>query len=291
MAAFAAALPVDTLLQQAQAAAWEGILHPQRAAALLAAAARQHVPAGQQVERWASAQATAALAQHAAAPLLSVLLLQRELLLCRGIEPGGAGALAAQQGAQQQQSAQQAYKQWFAATLVAPDQHPHLQFLVQQVHGRGKCTNVMQPAELATPAMPKLLSWGEHLLFGVLTCARSLAPLPCAQVLIPLVPEESGGCGWLQMQADVLAGLLRLAQQPGAAPLPLAAAHAAEEYLEAAKQRLKAEQAVAAAAEGGQAAAGGPAAPLTNLQKGQALVAAMLRVRPAAGAWQQMWLG
>lgn len=136
-----------------------------------------------------------------------------------------------------------------------------------------------------------LPSSNNSLLLVFLPSTSSLALLPCAQVLIPLIPEETGGCGWLQAQADVLAGLLRLAQQPGAAPLPQAAARAAEEYLEAAKQRLKAEQAAAAAAGGGQAAAGGPAAPLTNLQKGQALVAAMLRVRPAAGAWQQMWLG
>lgn len=107
---------------------------------------------------------------------------------------------------------------------------------------------------------------------------------PLSQVLIPLVPEEAGGCGWLQAQADVLAGLLRLAQQPGAAVLPHAAARAAEECLEAAKQRLRAEQASAAAAGGGPAAAGGPAAPLTNLQKGQALVAAMLRVSLTVGA-------
>ncbi|PRW57883.1 hypothetical protein C2E21_3421 [Chlorella sorokiniana] len=230
-AAFAAALPVEALLEQAQAAAWEGRLHPQRAAALLAAAAQQHPPAGRQVEQWAAAQASAALAQHAAAPLHALLLLQRELLLWRDGAAGSTAASAAQQQQQQQrqqQSAQQAYKLWFAATLVAPDQLPHLQFWVQQV-------------------------------------------------LIPLVPEESGGCGWLQAQADVLAGLLRLAQQPGAAPVPQAAARAAEEYLEAAKQRLKAEQTAAAAAGGGQAAPGGPAAPLTNLQKGQTLVAAMLR--------------
>lgn len=115
--------------------------------------------------------------------------------------------------------------------------------------------------------------------------ARSAHPpiCPLHQVLIPLVPEETGGCGWLQAQADVLAGLVRLAQQPGAAVLPHAAARAAEEFLEAAKQRLRAEQAAAAAAGGGQAAAVSPAAPLTNLQKGQALVAAMLRVSLVVG--------
>ncbi len=106
------------------------------------------------------------------------------------------------------------------------------------------------------------------------------------------MPEEGSGCAWLQAQADVLAGLLRLAQQPGAAPLPQAASRAAEEYLEAAKQRLKAEQAAAAAAGGDQVGAGGPAAPLTNMQKGQALVAAMLRVRPSASAFavQPCWV-
>ena len=108
--------------------------------------------------------------------------------------------------------------------------------------------------------------------------ATTVWPASLPQVLIPLVPEESGGCGWLQAQADVLAGLLRLAAQPGAAPLPPGSARAAEEYLAAAKQRLKAEHAAGGAGGAGQAA-GGPAAPLTHLQKGQALVAAMLAVR------------
>ncbi len=137
MAAFGAALPAEALLKLAQAAAGEGRLHPQRTAALLAAAAQQHHGARPLVEQWVAQQATQALARPAAPALRALILLQRALLLWSG---GAAAAPAAstaqqaqQQQQQQQQSAQQAYKQWFAATLLAPAQHPHLQFLVQQV--------------------------------------------------------------------------------------------------------------------------------------------------------------
>jgi hypothetical protein len=132
MAAFAAALPLDVLLQQAQQAVWGGALHAPRAAALLEEAAAQQQAAGAggaaQIERWAEQQAGATVQQAAAGALKSLMLLQRERLLL---------AAAGQQELQQQQ-----YRDWFHASLLAAPQqqqhqhqrpHQHLQSLVQHV--------------------------------------------------------------------------------------------------------------------------------------------------------------
>lgn len=234
MAAFAAALPADTLLQQVQQAAWEaGTLNAQRAAALLATAAQQKPTTGQSIECWVAEQATAALQQHAAGPLRSFVMLQRALLL----QQSNPSTHLPGQQADVQQSAQQRYRAWFAATLLAPEQQPLIQYLVNQL-------------------------------------------------LIPLLPEEEAT--WLQAQADVLSALLRLAHpQQQQAPLVAGSAQAAEEYLEAAKQRLKGLQQQAAAAgvqQGEQASDLG--ASRTNLQRGQLVVAALLKV--GGVGWRQV---
>jgi hypothetical protein len=262
MAAFAAALPLDVLLQQAQQAMWEGALHAPRAAALLEEAAAQQQAAGAggaaaqqqasgaggaaQIERWAEQQAGEAVQQAAAGALRSLMLLQRERLLL---------AAAGQQELQQQQ-----YRDWFYASLLAAPQQQQHQHQRQQQH------------------------------------LQSLVQ----QVLIPMLPEDEP-C-WLQAQADALAMLTQQLQnkqqQPQQAALAVGSAQAVQDYLRGAKQRLKAEQqqqsprgSGGGGVAGGGAGGGGAPPGRSYWQMGEELAAELLQVAGWLGGWVAGWLG
>ncbi|EFN57072.1 hypothetical protein CHLNCDRAFT_143833 [Chlorella variabilis] len=122
MAAFAAALPAEVLVDQVQAAVAQGVLHTRRAAAALASAAATETAAATRIELWVQQATGASLAAHAGSALSGLLALMRELL--------------PQWVPSQQQplpGPEQRYASWFGGTLLAPQHQAHLQFLVQQV--------------------------------------------------------------------------------------------------------------------------------------------------------------
>jgi hypothetical protein len=128
MAAFAAALELEALLQAVQAAAWQGTVHVERAAALLTAAAALEQAAPAAIESWMQQQAATALQQHDVGALQGLLLLQRALLpgLIKQQQQGSVPA-------SQHKPLQQLYGSWFRSILLAPPLTPHLQFLLQQL--------------------------------------------------------------------------------------------------------------------------------------------------------------
>lgn len=279
MSAFAAALPLESLLQQVQAAAWGGSLTVPRAAALLAAALALRPRERAAVANWLRQQASAALAQHAACPLRCLLLLQRELVLAAPPKPGSSGSGGSRrqghpvhpwhQGQQlltegragrhppelrqgppgQGPSPEQRYRSWLADTLLS-----------------GLAEGAAGTAGAAGPAAGDARNGAQHHLQFLVQ-----------QVLVPLCPEDPPA--WLTAQRDTLSLLLVQqgeAAQRGLPPLPTGGRQAAEEYVMLAEQRLRALQAQQAqqAEQQGPGAAAGP----TNLQKGQAIAQLLIQV-------------
>ncbi|KAL4434002.1 hypothetical protein ABPG75_000443 [Micractinium tetrahymenae] len=279
MAAFAAALPLDTLLQQVQATAWEAGLAAPRAAALLAAAAAQRPRERPAAERWVRQQASAALAQHAAGPLRSLLLLQRELLLAMppgdGSSISGGSRRQGQQVHQEEQLPPQGQAAWYPPQLR------------QGLHGQPASPEQRYCAWLADTLLsgPAGAAGGAGGAAGAAGTAHSDAGAGAQQhlqflvqqVLIPLCPEDPPR--WLTAQRDTLSLLLARqgeAARQGLPPLPAGGRLAAEEYVRLTEQRLKAQQAQQAQQQTQQQAAGLAAAP-SNLQKGQAIAKLLIQ--------------
>ncbi len=270
MSAFAAALPLESLLQQVQAAAWGASLAVPRAAALLAAAAALRPRKRAAVAHWLRQQASAALAQHAACPLRSLLLLQRELVMAAPPETGSSGSGGSRRQGQQlptegragwhppelrqgppgqPTSPEQRYRAWLADTLLS-----------------GPAEGAAGTAGAAGPAAGDARNGAQHHLQFLVQ-----------QVLVPLCPEDPPA--WLAAQRDTLSLLLAQqgeAAQRGVPPLPTGGRQAAEEYVRLAEQRLRALQAQQAqqAEQQGAGAAAGP----TKLQKGQAIAQVLIQV-------------
>lgn len=302
MAAFATALPSDTLMQQVQTAARDGSLAVPRAAALLAAAAVLRPHNRPVIASWLRRGASAALARREAGLLRSLLLLQRDLLVATPPESGSGGSSGScGSGSGSRRQGQQAHHE-----LRMPAQGPVAGCPSQQLE---RCQG-----QLASPEQ-RYCVWLVDLLLGgpagsvdwaggAAGAAEAAAydagggaqqhlQFLVQQVLVPLCPEDSPR--WLTAQRDALGLLLGKqgeAARRGLPSLPAGGRQAAEEYLGLAEQRLRALQAT----QGDQAQQQGlgPAAPPTSLQKGRAIARMLIQVGalhgPAAVCLWLPWL-